>query len=607
MNADVCVVVTVPTAAEELRSRERSPHSLRSPHLHHSCHSLHTPHSPRCSNCGSSPKRGDHCERCWRLSQIAGNSPPAAGSRRSGMSGRSGRNPAEEATLERLLRSLAGELRLEEAVFWTQDVAGRRLQARFHLQKDERFERLLRALRDWGVGERSGTHFEALACLETRARTSPGSPLPHQEQDREQEEHEQEELGGLGWQSFVDSVRCRLNVNQVVRQVRRDAALTFDSVVLLAAAALLSCVGLAENSFLFLSSSMLISPLMGPVVAATFGSVIGDRELRWLGLRNELLGIAVSAATGFSFGALLCVCGLGRFFAISSGLTEEILSRCDLHSLALGVCTALASGAAGAIAVLGGNAGSLVGVAISASLLPPAVNAGMLWALAVGAQLLPEEHPLLASLRRRRSYSAQLSVELVACAAVSMALTLLNVVCVWLRGVLVLRVKEVAPAVRRHQQFWRHDVRTARQVAHLDPALQSAIDRLDEAQLDVEAPHYQRTWSPETGNHQGSGGSKERPDNYHTVHGFREFCITLHRLKATPRGVQPPSVMELFDLGSTPGGGGASPGGIATCGVSTGRGRREKRRRRSSFWREVLLRAARSFQEGRRVPPSIDR
>ncbi|CAF4408916.1 unnamed protein product, partial [Rotaria magnacalcarata] len=31
-----------------------------------------------------------------------------------------------------------------------------------------------------------------------------------------------------------------------------------------------------------------------------------------------------------------------------------------------------------ALSVLGGNAGSLVGVAISASLLPPAVNSGLL-------------------------------------------------------------------------------------------------------------------------------------------------------------------------------------------------------------------------------------
>ena len=46
-----------------------------------------------------------------------------------------------------------------------------------------------------------------------------------------------------------------------------------------------------------------------------------------------------------------------------------------LRSLWVGVCVAIPSGAGVALSILSGNAGSLVGVAISASLLPPAVNA----------------------------------------------------------------------------------------------------------------------------------------------------------------------------------------------------------------------------------------
>ena len=44
------------------------------------------------------------------------------------------------------------------------------------------------------------------------------------------------------------------------------------------------------------------------------------------------------------------------------------------RGLWVGVLIALPSGAGVALSVLGGNAGSLVGVAISASLLTPAVN-----------------------------------------------------------------------------------------------------------------------------------------------------------------------------------------------------------------------------------------
>ncbi|XP_017119345.1 uncharacterized protein LOC108140865 [Drosophila elegans] len=535
MNAAVCVVVTVPTEAEELRLN--------------SC----------CLSCGGSLKgkplgQLPQCERCHRLDQMAGEAltipPPDRQSRALQL-----RDLRQDASLEQLLRAIAEELRLED-VFWSQDVAGRQLQARFDLPQDERYERLLCTLQDWGVGERPGTHVSETRT-QTRTRTRIRTKPPHPDQHCPPQQQEQQQQQAQGWQSFMDSVRCRLNVNQVVRQVRRDATLTFDFVVLLLAAALLSCVGLVENSFLFLSSSMLISPLMGPIIAAIFGSVIGDRELQWLGLRNELLGIAVSVLIGFVFGAL--VCGFGHFFAISAGLTEEIVSRCDTHSLAIGVCTALASGAAGAIAVLGGNTGSLVGVAISASLLPPAVNAGLLWALAIGCHWLATDNELLVSLQRHSTYSTRLPMELLICAAVSMALTLLNIVCVWLMGVVVLRIKEVAPAVERHQQFWRHDVRTAREVALLDPDLQEAIDRLDEgsqlglARQAASATGLNGSADLDLDLDLGLGGStREQADNYHTVHGFKEFCITLHRLKSAPKEAQLPRVVELFARGPEP-------------------------------------------------------
>ncbi|SPP78630.1 uncharacterized protein LOC117580860 [Drosophila guanche] len=376
------------------------------------------------------------------------------------------------------------------------------------------------------------------------------------------EQEEQTSHGrGQSWQTFMDSVRCRLSVNQVVRQVRNDATLTLDFVVLLVAAALISCLGLVGNSYLLLSSSMLISPLMGPIIAGTFGLVIGDRGLWWLGFKNELIGIALSAGIGFIFGIL--VFRVGPFFAIASGLTEEIVSRCTIHALIIGVVTALASGAAGAIAVLGGNTGSLAGVAISASLLPPAVNAGLLWALAFGTRVLDRDHELIQSLSKHHEYSNDLETELLICALVSMALALVNVICIWVTGVIVLLIKEVTPAMQRNQKFWRHDIRTALKAAHQEPDLQDAINRWEArsqsqmefgAEFDLEAPHYQHTWSPGMDRvplreHQQS--------HYHTVHGFHELCFTLQKLKQDQVSAVPgtgqrgsstgPSVMELYE------------------------------------------------------------
>ena len=52
-----------------------------------------------------------------------------------------------------------------------------------------------------------------------------------------------------------------------------------------------------------------------------------------------------------------------------------MLCRGLARGLGVGVAIAIPSGAGVALSILGGNTGSLVGVAISASLLPPAVNA----------------------------------------------------------------------------------------------------------------------------------------------------------------------------------------------------------------------------------------
>uniref|UniRef100_A0A1B0A3P5 Uncharacterized protein n=1 Tax=Glossina pallidipes TaxID=7398 RepID=A0A1B0A3P5_GLOPL len=51
---------------------------------------------------------------------------------------------------------------------------------------------------------------------------------------------------------------------------------------------------------------MLISPLMGPIIAAIFGTVIKGSSLGKLGLKNELLGIFTAIFVGFVFGMIVC-------------------------------------------------------------------------------------------------------------------------------------------------------------------------------------------------------------------------------------------------------------------------------------------------------------
>ena len=90
---------------------------------------------------------------------------------------------------------------------------------------------------------------------------------------------------------------------------------------------------------------------------------------------HQVFSLALCILIGFLAGLL--VCPWAEEYGVQQWPTQEMLGRGQLRALWVGVLVAVPSGAGVALSVLAGNAGSLVGVAISASLLPPAVNAGV--------------------------------------------------------------------------------------------------------------------------------------------------------------------------------------------------------------------------------------
>ncbi|KAH8410648.1 hypothetical protein KR009_009870 [Drosophila setifemur] len=436
---------------------------------------------------------------------------------------------------EHVLRKILRKFRIPNAV-WLSSVDGNAYHITFCMEFDERYEDLYETLQEWGIGDREGSSVSVVSCLANRS-FAQREALEEQADQPSSTENINAQKQGL-WNRFMNSVRSRLNVAQIVRDVRQDAAITFDFCILLVSAAILASFGLVENSTIFLASSMLISPLMGPIIAAIFGTVIQDRSLRKLGMLNELIGILTATMVGFLFG--LVVCTTDQKYGIGEGLTEEMLSRCDLHSLIVGVFTAIPSGAAAAIGILGGNIGSLVGVAISASLMPPAVNSGLLWAVACIYKIFENDDSLYVDVVKTRRYSDNQAKELAVLGAISMCLTLSNVLCVYLMGIVVLKVKEIAPVIgRKNRQFWKHDIKLARQ-----GKVETEAEVIDEllANLGTENPHalntlnrqflrhldetgYQHTWSPLSNRHSfsmqppGAGATIHRLEQLYTIMG----------------------------------------------------------------------------------------
>ena len=71
--------------------------------------------------------------------------------------------------------------------------------------------------------------------------------------------------------AFFASIQSRLVVEQVVQTVRSAATFSFDYLMLVLVAACLAAVGLATNNTVIIVASMLVSPIMGPILGKLSG------------------------------------------------------------------------------------------------------------------------------------------------------------------------------------------------------------------------------------------------------------------------------------------------------------------------------------------------
>jgi uncharacterized hydrophobic protein (TIGR00271 family) len=299
--------------------------------------------------------------------------------------------------------------------------------------------------------------------------------------EEENGKEEDEEGAGSGWSKFVQSIKARLTVAQVVSQIKSMTVLNFDFLMFVSVAALIACLGLLENNSVILVASMLISPLMGPIMAFTFASVIRDVPLMKTGLKSEVIGLAICLFVGFAVG---CLMEAGAFEGawsqqmVEQWPTKEMIGRGQWRSLIVGFMMAVPSGVGVALSVLAGNAGSLVGVAIAASLLPPAVNCGLFWGLAFVIWLKDGAHhgtwgaACHTNLTLSKSvfnykpmYCKNIVYEYSALGIMSFGLTVVNIIVIFVVAVLILKIKEVAPYTTREslRRFWKEDLAMTRQ------------------------------------------------------------------------------------------------------------------------------------------------
>jgi uncharacterized hydrophobic protein (TIGR00271 family) len=172
-------------------------------------------------------------------------------------------------------------------------------------------------------------------------------------------------------------VSDRMTIEEIASFIDDGNHLTFNYLALLACASMIAGAGLLGDSATTVIASMLVSPLMGPILSITFGLAVRDLNTIRKGLRNEIIGIILSFVTGLLIGTA------GAFAYPPHYRSGEMVGRGTASNLIYGFVVAFASGIAVVLGITMGGVNAIVGTAISASLLPPIVNSGMCMAMAI--------------------------------------------------------------------------------------------------------------------------------------------------------------------------------------------------------------------------------
>ena len=144
---------------------------------------------------------------------------------------------------------------------------------------------------------------------------------------------------------------------------------------------IVAAVGLANDSPAIVIGAMVMAPLLGPNMALSLATTLGDGTLAVRALRANGTGLLLAVFVALVCGLLLDV----------DPCAKEI--SCRIHVGPVDLVIALAAGVGGALAFTSGVPSSLIGVMVAVALLPPLVLFAMLLAggharEAVGALLL---------------------------------------------------------------------------------------------------------------------------------------------------------------------------------------------------------------------------
>jgi len=197
------------------------------------------------------------------------------------------------------------------------------------------------------------------------------------------ERKEQKQLTSVELQATkkLEKRGARIGREELYSDVDKMSRLSWVFIILIILASVVAAVGILRNNVVFIIGAMVIAPVLGPNVALSLGTTLGDGELSQRALKTIALGIV----TVFVVSAIV-----GMIFRVDTKI-PELVSRTEVN---FGdIVLALAAGSAAVLSLSSGLVSALIGVMVAVALLPPLVTTGMLvgaghWDLVTGSLLL---------------------------------------------------------------------------------------------------------------------------------------------------------------------------------------------------------------------------
>ncbi|MFX0064282.1 MAG: TIGR00341 family protein [Candidatus Hermodarchaeota archaeon] len=176
-----------------------------------------------------------------------------------------------------------------------------------------------------------------------------------------------------------------ISLDEMISNVKGLALLSPTFVGLSVLAGFLAAFGLIYDNVIVVIASMIIAPLLGPIALTVIGTLMPSNIYSKKAFIAEIIGLAICLLIGFIVGIMLPFIPFVTAPTMDpTNLPNQIFIR--IRPGLPDIIFAIASGLAAGVFIVRGESTSMVGVAVAASLCPPATNIGVLLAYGLGWQ-----------------------------------------------------------------------------------------------------------------------------------------------------------------------------------------------------------------------------